>query len=801
MKMLSYIKVAIRNLRKRKGFALINIFGLALGIAGGIFMLVFVIDELSFDRFHGNRDRIYRVNSLFRDIKTGEEGNNSTNAWPVGKVLEADFPEVEKVVYIANWPQMDLYQDNQRFDHRMLFANKEMLEVFSFGMKKGNPETALQEPYQVVLSEELAEKFFPGKDALNQELMLEDSIPLRVSGVVANVPQNSHIQFDFLVSFATLEALTQMQYEDGWGNFNLHNYVLLREGSDAAAFSEKTKNLYMDRMGEMYKSWGNEVQLLFEPLAEVYLKSEGGNGLGNVGSMDRLWLVMGICGFAILLACINFINLSTARSMDRAKEIGLRKVVGSSRNGLIFQFLAEAFVLTLLAFLLALLLANVLMPLFNELLNKNYSLRSLGSIEVIIGLLGLLALVTFLAGYYPAITLSAMQPIKVLKGKFTASASGLQLRRGLVVLQFFISVSLLMGTVVVLDQLDFMQKKNLGFEKDRILVLNTNRIEGSKVATLKQELLQLSAVQEVSYSNGVPGRPGWIGQIAYPEGREKENPTSVEYLAVDEDYVKTLGLELIAGRDFDPNRITDLEEGLILNEKAVALFGWSSPEEALGKRIVSPSTTPQGIVIGVVKDYHQLGVQQHIHGIAMDVAPQFSYRVLVKFDPAQSIGLLEQIEGKWESLFGKEDFQYFFLNEDFDRLYQSEVRLSKMFNLFATATLLISIVGLLGLVSYMIRTRDKELGIRKILGAGGGQIVTLLSKDFMVLVLLAAMLAMPTVAYLSSKWLAGFAYQTKLPFGTLSLVVVGTVCFTLLLVAVQAIKAYYSNTMHALKSE
>lgn len=801
MKMLSYIKVAIRNLRKRKGFALINIFGLALGIAGGIFMLVFVIDELSFDRFHSNRDRIYRVNSLFWDIKTGEEGNNSTNAWPVGKVLEADFPEVEKVVYIANWPQMDLYQDNQRFDHRMLFANKEMLEVFSFGMKKGNPETALQEPYQVVLSEELAEKFFPGKDALNQELMLEDSIPLRVSGVVANVPQNSHIQFDFLVSFATLEALTQMQYEDGWGNFNLHNYVLLREGSDAAAFSEKTKNLYMDRMGEMYKSWGNEVQLLFEPLAEVYLKSEGGNGLGNIGSMDRLWLVMGICGFAILLACINFINLSTARSMDRAKEVGLRKVVGSSRSGLIFQFLAEAFVLTLLAFLLALLFANVLMPLFNELLNKNYSLRSLGSIEVIIGLLGLLALVTFLAGYYPAITLSAMQPIKVLRGKFTASASGLQLRRGLVVLQFFISVSLLMGTVVVLDQLDFMQKKNLGFEKDRVLVLNTNRIEGSKVATLKQELLQLSAVQEVSYSNGVPGRPGWIGQIAYPEGREKENPTSVEYLAVDEDYVKTLGLELIAGRDFDPNRITDLEEGLILNEKAVALFGWSSPEEALGKRIVSPSTTPQGIVIGVVKDYHQLGVQQHIHGIAMDVAPQFSYRVLVKFDPAQSIGLLEQIEGKWESLFGKEDFQYFFLHEDFDRLYQSEVRLSKMFNLFATATFLISIVGLLGLVSYMIQTRNKELGIRKILGAGGGQIVALLSKDFIVLVVVAAILAVPTVAYLSGKWLEDFAFQTKLPLGTFALVVMGTVGVTLLLVAVQAIRAYYSNSMQALKSE
>jgi putative ABC transport system permease protein len=801
MKIENYVKVAIRNLKKRKGFALINIFSLALGITGGIFMMVFAIDELSFDRFHTNGDRIYRVNSLFRDVKTGEEGYNSTNAWPIGKVLAADFPEVEKVVYIANWPQMDLYQNKKRFDHRMFFASKEMLEVFSFGLKKGNAETALQEPYQVVLSEELADKFFPGEDALNQELMLEDSIPLRVSGVVENVPQNSHIQFDFLVSFATLEALTQMQYEEGWGNFNLHNYVLLREGADAAAFSQKTKSLYMDRMGDMYKSWGSEVLLLLESMRDIYLKSESGNGLGNIGSMDRLWLVIGICSFAMLLACINFTNLSTARSMDRAKEVGLRKVVGSSRSGLVFQFLAEAFVLTFLAFLLAVLLANLLMPFFNELLGKNYTLSALGSLEVILGLTLLLVLITFFAGFYPAIALSAMQPVKVLKGKFTASTSGLQLRRGLVVLQFFISATLLMGTIVVLDQLQFMQQKNLGFDKDQILVLNTNRIPSSKVAALKSELQQLTSVRVVSFANGIPGRPGWIGQIAYPEGREKDNPTSVEYLAVDEDYVKTLGLELVAGRDFDTNRVTDLGEGLILNEKAVTLFGWSSPEEAIGKRVVSPSTTPQGVVIGVVKDYHQLGVQQNIHGIAMDVAPQHAYRLVVKFDPAQSIGLLEQIEGKWESLFGKEDFQYFFLNEDFDRLYQSEVRLSKMFNLFALATFMISIVGLLGLVSYMIQTRNKELGIRKILGAGRGQVVALLSKDFILLVGIAALLAAPTVAYLSSKWLADFAFQTELPLGAFALVVLGTVGITLMLVAAQAIQAYYSNTMQALKSE
>lgn len=764
-------------------------------------MLVYALDESSFDRFHANADRIYRVNSVFKNMETGSEGHNSTNAWPIGKVLQTDYPEVEKVVYIASWPQMDLYQNKQRFDRRMFFAGPEMLDIFSFGVLEGNPATALSEPYQVVLSEELAGVFFPGQDAMNRELMLEDSIPLKVSGIVRNLPQNSHIQFDFMVSFATLEALTGMRLEDGWGNFNLTNYVMLREGVDGAAFAEKVKPLYMDRMGDMYQSWGEELELHLEPLGDVYLRSQAGNALGGTGSYDRVLVVVGICFFAILLACINFINLSTARSMDRAKEVGLRKVVGSSKSALVVQFLAEAFVLTGLAFLVALLLANLMMPLFNELLGKSYSLDSLLKIELFAGVLGLVLLISVLAGYYPALALSSMQPIRVLKGKFIGSPAGLQLRRGLVVLQFFISVSLMLGTFIVWEQISYMQEKNLGFDKDQILVLNTSRIPPAKVEPLKHSLRQMASVQQVSHANGVPGRPGWIGQVAYPEGKEKENPTSVEYLAVDEHYIETLGLELIAGRNFDPNRLTDLDEGLVLNEKAVSLFGWNSPEEALGQRIVSPSTTPQGVVIGVVRDFHQLGVQKNIHGIAMDVAPKFAYRLAIKFDPAQSLGLLEQVQGKWSELFGEEDFQYFFLNEDFGRLYQSETRLSKMFNLFAIVTFLISLVGLLGLVSYMIETRMKELSIRKILGANSGQIIRLLSRDFAVLVLIASLLAVPTVAFASQRWLENFAYRTDLPLVTFVWVVLGSVAITMALVASQAIRAYYTNAMESLKSE
>jgi putative ABC transport system permease protein len=463
--------------------------------------------------------------------------------------------------------------------------------------------------------------------------------------------------------------------------------------------------------------------------------------------------------------------------------------------------LMEAFVLTLLAFFLALFLSELMMPLFNELLNKNYSLGVLLQPEVLAGVILLLLVIAFLAGYYPALNLSAMEPIKVLKGRFISGKSGVQLRKILVVFQFFISISLVLGTFIVLDQLEYMQRKELGFAKDEILVLNASKAPQTQIESFKNEIRNISGVREVSYSNGMPGRPGWIGQIASPEEREEENPVSVEYLAVDENYVRTLGLEVVAGRDFDPNRQTDLKEGLVLNEKAVSMFGWNSPEEALGKRIVSPSGTPAGVVIGVVRDYHQLGLQQQIHGIAMDVAPEYSHMLMVRFQPGQTSGVMEQVNRKWVSSFPTLEYNYFFLNEDFERLYQSEQRLSKMFTLFAALTLLISIIGLLGLVSYMIESRSKELGIRKVLGAGTGQIVGLLSKEFVLLIAFAACIAIPAVWYFGQTWLENFAYRTPIKPVSFATAVLIAFAITFLTVSLQALKAARANTVATLKSE
>jgi putative ABC transport system permease protein len=797
----NYIKIAFRNLLKRKEYTIINILSLALGLTGGIFILIYALDELSFDKFHEKADRIYRVGTLFHDPKSGGDGYNSTNAWPIGKILETEFPEVEAVVYSRSGQFLHVNKDESRFTERAHFAGEDMFNIFSFKMLQGNPQLALKEPYSVVITKAMEEKYFPGGSALNQTLLMADSIQMMVKGVIETVPENSHLQFDILVSFSTWEAMNEsFSYQEGWGNINLRNYLLLKEGVDHQAFQAKARSIYMDRVGEMMKSWGTEAYVFFEPLKEIYLKTEAGNGMGPLGSMERLNLVLGVCIFTILLACINFINLSTARSVDRAKEVGLRKAVGSSRNALIGQFLIEALALTVMAFLFALLLTRLMLPLFNDLLNKSYEMSILFKPTVVLGILLLVGLISLLSGYYPAIALSAMKPVNVLKGKYIAAKGGINLRKGLVVFQFFISVSLVLGTFMVLDQLRFMQGKDLGFAKEELLVLNASRVPKNLIDAFKYEASTLPGVQSISFSNGIPGRPGWIGQIAYPDGKEDENPVSVEYLAVDEHYVETLGLEVIAGRNFDPHRESDMSEGLVLNERAVTRFGWASPEEAIGQRIVSPSTTPQGVVIGVVKDFHQLGLQRAIHGIVMDAAPQYSSWLVFRFNPEHTKSLIDGLGSEWLQFFSGYDFNYFFLNDDFARLYQSEVRMSKMFTLFAGITILISIIGLLGLVSFMIESRAKELSMRKVLGANSRIIVGLLSKEFVILVLIACIIAIPVVWHFGNQWLENFAYKAPLNVLSFGLAILIAMLITMLTVGFKAFRASTANPINALNS-
>ncbi|HLZ15911.1 MAG TPA: ABC transporter permease, partial [Cyclobacteriaceae bacterium] len=609
---------AIRALSKFKAYATINLLGLALGLTTGIFILMFVLDEISFDRFHTKANRIYRVGTDMTDIKTGAvNGRVETNGWPVGMLLKKDYPEIESVVYLRSGSDLTVSHEGKRFEQRLFFTSEDFFNIFTFPLKEGSPATALAQPNTVVISESMEQKFFPGSSALGKTLVFVDTLSFLVTGVMKDVPAQSHMQFDILVSFATFPTLNkEFSFDDGWGNLNVRNYVLLKEGTDAKNFVSKARNLYMNYVKDDMKKFGMFMYVGFEPLRDVYLKSPRGNGMGPTGSMERVYIVSGIAAFVILLACINFINLSTARSAYRAKEVGLRKVVGSSRLLLIGQFLSESFMLTILAFLLAMVFTGLLMPLFNQLVGKSYGLSGLLQPSVIAALVLLILAITLLSGYYPALALSALRPAEVLKGKMQTSSSGVQLRRVLVVFQFMISASLILCTLVARDQLDYMKNRDLGFHGDQIVVLNISKLPSSdllKHESFKNDLMALSSVDRVTFTNAVPGKPGWVGQWAHAEEKSADETIGVEYMAIDEDYLGTLDLTLVAGHNFDISRPGELEDGLIINEKAVQQMGWETPEKALGKRIASPSNHPAGKVIGVVKDYHEFGLQRQIY--------------------------------------------------------------------------------------------------------------------------------------------------------------------------------------------
>ncbi|MFD1003527.1 ABC transporter permease [Ohtaekwangia kribbensis] len=801
----NYIKIAFRSILKFKGYATINLLGLALGLAVGILIMLYVFDELSYDKFHANKDRIYRVESLFYKNASGEKDAIATNAWPVGVTLKKDFPEVESVLYAKSGSMLLLNHNDKRLKQRIHFVSPEFLSMFSFPLVKGNPDKALTEPNTAVLTESMAEKLFPGGDALNKNITLADTLQFMVTGILKDIPSNSHIQLDIALSFSSYPLLDKyFTYDEGWGNINVSNYILLKEGTDIETFRAKAENVYTEHASDMLKQWGTEGKVVFTPLSDIYLRATNENRMGSTGSIDRVYLVSAIAAFVILLACINFVNLTTARSVYRAKEVGLRKVVGSTRSILIRQFLSESFVLTCIALLFAVTLAGVLLPIFNQLLDKYYTLNTLVSPAILAGIACLVIVVTFLSGYYPAWVMSGLRPVEVLKGKMQSSARGVQLRRTLVVFQFVISLSLVLGTLIVINQLRFMQQQELGFAKDEIFVVNAARarsVNAEAYETFRNEVRSLAFVDDVTFTNSLPGNPGWLGQVSFPEGKSGDDAISVEYMAVDDHYMQTLGLELIAGERFSKDHAALLKDGLVLNETAVSDFGWASPEEAIGKKITSPSGYPEGEVIGVVKDYHQFGLQQNIGPMVMDFNPNASYMYAIRYKAADTQQLIETLGTLWKKHFPGYDFNYFFLDQDFERQYQTEQKLVNVFGLFSVVTIVIAMIGLLGLVSFMVLSKTKEIGVRKVLGADILQITTLLSKEFIVLVVVANVIAIPLAWLTAARWLENYATRISVNPLVFIIAFIVLLLITLVTISFQTVKAASANPVDSLRSE
>lgn len=802
----NFLKVTLRNFSRNKGYTLINITGLAIGLACCILIFLYVRHELSYDRFHENSDRIYRVSSEVIPPQTDELQRFPTVGWPVGRTLENNFPGVEEAAHLRGYPNYSILHEGEYHFEDMIHADQAFLDIFSFPFVEGDPEGALAEPYSIVITQDLKQKFFAGQPAVGRELTFEDSLSFTVSGVIENVPRNSHLQFDLLISFATLESQNpQITSGSGWMNLNMHNYLLLNENTDASDLREQIAGLYAEQIGGQLEQMGYEANLRMESLGDIYLRSDFGNSLGPSSDINYVYLLSAIGLFILVIACVNFMNLATARSTERAREVGIRKAMGSSRLALSAQFIAESVLTTLLALAAALGLVSLFLPEFNELTGQQFALAEFFNPAVLPFYILLGLLVGTAAGLYPALVLSGYNPLHVLSHFNVTARGSTAFRKGLVVFQFAISCILILGTLVVLRQLNYMQEQNLGFNSEQVLVMDARQTDGDTVAsryeTIKQELSRHPAVETASAALATPGRNGWQGQVAYPEGGSPEESVSTEYLAVDHDYVSTLGLTIVAGRDFSRAFQTDAEESLVVNEAAVEAFGWETPENAVGKRIDSPSGYPAGEVIGVVENYHHHGLQQDIRPIVMDINPG-SFRFLaLRFQPGSTAGVIDHSEEIWNQFFQGYPMDYFFLDQDFARQYRSERRLSRIFGVFTVLAIFIACMGLFGLATFSARKRAREIGIRKVLGATARNVVMLMTKDFLLLVGIAFLIALPVAYYATEQWLQGFANRIEPGIGLFATTGLIALAVAVISVSWQSLRAAYQNPVNSIRSE
>ncbi|MEM6841776.1 MAG: ABC transporter permease [Bacteroidota bacterium] len=791
----NYFKVATRNLVKHKFYAIINVLGLAIGMTCCLLIFLYVDHELSYDSFHSKADRIYRV---VTDIKTPTETLNiSTTSAPMAAYMKTDFPEVENMVRLDD-ARLLIQQGAQIFqEDESMFADSTFFQVFDFSLLQGNPNTALVAPFSIVLTKDAAKRYFGDKDPLGQRLRMEGEYDLTVTGVMQNIPENSNFTFDILLSLSTRLEKLYPEGSEQWGNFGYQSYVLLSEQANSIIAESKLPDLLAKYTDNEEEGVSMTYQLFLEPLSDTYFSERGAP---KTGSLTNVKIFSVIAAFILLIACINFMNLATARATERAKEVGVRKAVGAIRQQLTIQFLCESLLLSVFAFIVALLFTELLIPAFNYLSGKVITTSIFQHLYYLPLFLAIALGVGLLAGIYPALALSRFKSVAILRGRFSSSQRGVILRKVLVTAQFAISIMLIAGTVVVYIQLDYMRNQALGFKKDQMLVIDFRGDDAirEKIDAFKQQLGTQPSVQSVSASSSVPGENnnGAFTKIENPAGDMQASNLNLFY--VDHNFLKQYEMEVVAGRRFSEDFSTDTS-ALIVNEALTKSYGYSTPEDIIGKSFSQWGV--EGEIIGVVKDYHFKSLRQEIEPLTIRLEPTvarfFSLNVSADDMPATIAAVQEQ----WQTLAPQRPFNYFFLDEAFDQKYRAEERFGRLFIYFAGVAVFIACLGLLGLISYTIVQRTKEIGIRKVLGATESSIVQLLSKDFLALVLISFVIATPVAWYVLQQWLADFAYRTPMHWWVFVLAGLTATFIAMLTVSVQSVKAAVSNPVDALRNE
>jgi putative ABC transport system permease protein len=803
----NYFKIAFRNLRRSKFTTTINIAGLALGIASCLLIVLFVQHELSYDRYNEKADRIYRV-VLRGKMQVGELKEANVMP-PVAATLKKDFPEIEEATRIRPYGTPRIVYGNKLFNEdQIAFVDSSFFRVFTVPLIKGDPNTALVEPNTIVISRSVAKKYFGNEDPIGKAVLFKDNkYTAVVTGMFDEIPSNSHFHFGILASMSTLPE----SREPTWLSSNFFTYLVLPKHYDYKKLEAKLPR-EIDRyvspqlqqaMGltmEQFRKNGNSIGLYLQPLTDIHLHSDLTGNIEPTGSLSYVYIFSAVAIFMLLIACINFMNLSTAAAFKRAREVGIRKVMGSVKGQLIRRFLLESLVLTAIALALALVLVSIALPFFNDITGQHLDLRLSTHPWLIPGLLALGLFTGLLAGSYPAFFLSSFNPVIVLKGKLTGGKGSAGFRSGLVVFQFFISISLIIGTMVVYDQLSYMRNKDLGYNKDQVLVVQEIYWLGDKKNAFRQQLLQDPRVMSVTTSGFLPAGPtNGNNFFAYSDNNKNQMIKNLCY-DVDENYIPTLGMTMTKGRNFSKEYGSD-STAIIVNESAVRAFGWKdNPLEHTITHAENNGVTTTFHVIGVVKDFNFRSLHEQITPLLMKLGPDYN-NFIVKIRTKDVKELLSTLQHHWSAMTSEAAFSYSFLDQRFDNTYRSEQNIGLIMGIFAGLTIFVACLGLFGLATFTAAQRVKEIGIRKVLGADVTGLVALLSKDFLKLVGIAFLVAAPVAWWAMNRWLQDFAYRITMSWWIFAGAAFLSLLVALLTIGSQALKAAMANPVKSLRSE
>jgi putative ABC transport system permease protein len=797
----NYLKIALRNILKNKAFSIINISGLAVGMACCVLILLFVTDELTYDSYHEQAGNIFRMVATSRS--SGEERDFVPLGAPYAEFFKNALPEVKNAVrFYPHGRMLVEYADRKFFEERFFFGDPSAFDVFSFPFLKGNPSTALKAPYTVVLTETAARKYFGRDDPTGKSLRIDNEHIFQIDGVIQDLPPNSHFHFDFLASLETLSDLYGPRFLTHPGYLSFYSYLLCEDDTDPKAMEEKMHQVTVQNYGKQVASYRT---IWLQPLKSIHLHSRLEGELEANGSMSFIYLYSAIALFILLIAAFNFVNLSTARSTKRAREVGMRKVLGAARSQLVEQFVGESVVFSVLSLLLGLLLVGFSLPFFNSLTGKEMSVNSLANPSLMLGLVGIVVAAGILGGLYPAVFLSSFEPIRTLKGKLGLGGKSGAFRRLLVVAQFAISISLIIGTFVIRDQLSYMRNQNLGFDKEQVVVIPMHDQNARQsYQTIKEGFLKNPSVIHVTASSSVPGRP--VTKIAYRvEGLGEREHTSIDTIFVDYDFLDTLDIPLVEGRNFSKAFSTDQESAFIVNETAVRELNWS---DALNKQVIWPSDlrrldaiVKKGYVVGVAKDFHLASLHENIAPVIFQIQSSNFRFISARIAPENIPATIAFFRDKWRQFSPAFPFEYSFLDEDFDALYRADEKIGRVIGVFSLLAIIVACLGLFGLASYSAEQRTKEIGIRKVMGASVSGIIWLLSRQFTRWVLVANIIAWPVAYYAMNRWLQNFAYKMSLGIGIFAQASLLAFFIALATVSYQSVKVALSDPVNSLRYE